>query len=140
MANISRPREKEKLSRPQLALFCSERGVQANLASARRGAEQSQTCNARVPRGAAAASGEAAAERPLPRPPAHPHPITRPLLPPRLGAGLEGSASEQSCRTPPRPPPPTHDLEQVQSARLIHGCPCASPAKGRGGLASGGSL
>lgn len=67
--------------------------------------------------------------------PAHPYPITCRPLQPQLRARPEGSASEQELlETEPLPPTQTHDLEQVQSTRLVHVSPCASPGKGRGGL------
>lgn len=50
-----------------------------------------------------------------------------------LGETTRDSGRKQRCGMPsPFLPVRTHDLEPVQSARLVHSSPCASPWQGRG--------
>lgn len=63
----------------------------------------------------------------------HPPPSHTPPVPPPLRAGPKGQHRRKRCgKLGPLPPTRTHDLEQVQSTRLVHVSPCASPGKGRG--------
>ncbi|KAL4699248.1 hypothetical protein H8959_011905 [Pygathrix nigripes] len=95
-----------------------------------------ESCQPQVRSVVRAALGGNPAGRPHIRsPPAHLHHITLTPTPIPVPSVARRVGIVESAAMGPLPPTRTHDLQQVQSTRLVHVSPCASPGKGRGGPA-----